>query len=63
MQLFGKLLKNLNLEVICFIFDINNYSQINYKEFQKNFENCKGKAFKIPDILKDLLKDINNKDL
>ena len=54
MQLFGKLLKNLNLEVICFIFDINNYSQINYKEFQKNFENCKGKAFKIPDILKDL---------
>lgn len=63
-ELFGRLLKSLTLKEICFIFNINNYSESNYKIFADNFSKCneKTQVLEIPDILDDLLRDINLKD-
>ena len=54
-KLFGKLLKALSLEEVCFLFDIKNYKEKDYLRFQKNFLNCRNKQFTIPDILKGLI--------
>ena len=54
-KLFGKLLKTLSLEEVCFVCDIKNYEEKNYLQFQKNFLNCRNKQYAIPDILKDLI--------
>ena len=61
-ELFGHLLKNLSIEEICFIFDINNYKEENYLQFQKKFLNCKNNKVKIPDILSGLIKENNSVD-
>ena len=61
-KLFGRLLKELSLEEVCFIFDIKNYEEKSYLKFQKNFSNCRNQEFKIPDVLKDLI-DINNNNV
>ena len=54
-KLFGKLLKGLSLEEVCYLFDIKNYQEKNYLQFQKKFLNCRNKQFTIPDILTDLI--------
>ena len=56
-KLFGKLLKELSLEEVCFILDIKNYQEKSYKQFRKNFSKCRNKKFSVPYILEDL-KDI-----
>ena len=38
-KLFGKLLKKLTINELCFIFNIKNYSEENYKNFTINFSN------------------------
>ena len=58
-KLFGKLLKKLTRNELCFIFDIKNYSD-NYKIFTANFSKCNNKQYETPEILKDLF---NNLDL
>ena len=60
MELFGHLLKNLSLEEICFIFDINNYKEENYLDFKKKFLNCKNNKVNIPAILSGLIKASDN---
>jgi hypothetical protein len=54
-KLFGKLLKALSLEEVCFLFDIKNYKEKDYLQFQKKFLNCRNKQYSIPDILEDLI--------
>ena len=57
-KLFGKLLKQLTINELCFIFDINNYS-CDHQKFTENFLECnKKKEYKIPEILADLLKNV-----
>ena len=44
-KLFGKLLKALSLEEVCFLFDIKNYKEKDYLQFQKKFLNCRNKQY------------------
>ena len=62
-KLFGKLLKRLSINELCFIFNIDNYSEENYEFFTKNFSNCNNQEYEIPDILSEILKDIKIDDL
>ena len=51
-KLFGKLLKKLTINELCFIFNIKNYSEENYENFTINFLNCNNeKKYEISDIL------------
>ena len=58
-KLFGKLLKELSLEEVCFILDIKNYQEKSYIQFRKNFSKCRNKKFTIPEILEDLIDNKN----
>ena len=59
MKLFGKLLNELTINELCFIFNIKNYSEENYEKFKINFSNCNNKKkYEIPDILSDICKNI-----
>ena len=62
-KLFGKLLKRLTINELCFIFNINNYSEENYENFTKYFSNCNNQEYEIPDILSEILKNIKIDDL
>ena len=62
-KLFGKLLKRLTINELCFIFNINNYSEENYENFTKYFSNCNNQEYEIPDILSEILKNIIIDDL
>ena len=62
-KLFGKLLKKLTFNELCFIFNLKNYSEENYENYTKNFSTCNNKEYEIPDILSEILKDIKIDDL
>ena len=62
-KLFGKLLKKLTINELCFIFDIKNYSEENYENFTLNFSNCNQKKYEIPDVLSEIVKNIKINDL
>ena len=62
-KLFGKLLKILKPQEICYIFDVNNYSE-DFSIFKEKFSKCINvNNYKIPSILEDLLNGINLTDL
>ena len=63
-KLFGKLLKKLTINELCFIFNIKNYSEENYENFTINFSNCNNeKEYEIPDNLSEIFKNIKINEL
>ena len=57
-ELFGKLLNKITPKELCFIFDIKNYSENDYKIFTKKFLECENESLVIPDILIELLDNV-----